>query len=720
MKALITGGYGFIGSHVAERLKKEGHDIYIIDNLSTGTKKNIDFKHRSYVFNTEDKKCEEIFKNNKFDCVIHFAVSVNAAVENPLLDTGSNVLGLINMLNLSSKYNVKKFIFASSAVLYGNNLNLPLQEDYESNPESPDGMSKFLAEFFCRKWSELYGLQVIVFRLSNVYGPRQSAEGQGGVIATFIGKALNDRDLIVYGDGNQTRDFIYVEDVADAVHRATYCHVEGIVNLSSNTESSINVVLEKIREKLLVSNVVYSDKRIHDIERSRLDNTRVKRSLDWVPMYSLEEGLEKTIKWYLTNNNFENEIAAASEPYKETVFAKFLPYIENLLGFFIVLTLHNLMQSNTRYGTFDLMIVYIIMMGIMWGNKQSAIAVVLSGMFYFRESMKMGMDLVSLLYDPSTLLQISIYILVGVSIGYTVDRKNREIEFNNMKLEDMEEKYSFVNDLYNETRAIKDELHKQIAGSRDSFGQVYNIIRELDSLQSKDVFNASIGVLENIMQSNQIAIYIISKNSFFLRLIAKSKKMDNDVAKSIRIEDNPEIKIMIESKVIFVNKNINPKLPILMAPVVDNDKVVAIVAIQKIKFENMTLYYQNLFKVVISLISASINKAYRYEEATYDETHIHGTPILTSDSFGNLLQKSREAKDNHLFEYSLLAVESLDVKNEAAVYSITGMLREVDSIGIGPDNRVWILLSNTSESDASIVVNRLENIGVNVSIINEE
>jgi hypothetical protein len=359
-------------------------------------------------------------------------------------------------------------------------------------------------------------------------------------------------------------------------------------------------------------------------------------------------------------------------------------------------------------------------MGIMWGTKQSTIAVVLSGILYFEDSIRMGKDFVSLLYDPGSLLQISIYILLGVSTGYSVDRKNREIEFSLMKLEDLEGKYSFVNDLYNETRAIKDELHKQITGSRDSFGKVYNIIRELDSLQSKDVFNASIGVLENIMQSNEIAIYIISKNTFFLRLMAKSKKMDNDIAKSIRIEDSPEIKTLIESKKIFVNKNLNPKLPILMAPVIDNDKVVAIVAIQKVQFENMTMYYQNLFKVVVGLISASINKAYRYEEATYNETHINGTPILTSDCFGKLLKGSKEAKDNHHFEYCLLAVENLDVNNEAEVYSITGMLREVDSIGMGPDNRVWILLSNTSASDASIVVNRLEKMGVNVSIVNEE
>jgi len=625
------------------------------------------------------------------------------------------------MLSLSSKYNVQKFIFASSADIYGSNVRIPMQEDNEVNPESPNSMSKFLGEFYCKKWSELYGLHVIIFRLSNVYGPRQLAGGQGGVIAAFLDKALKDKDLIICGDGNQTRDFIYVEDAADAVYRATYSYVEGVVNLSSNTESSINAVLEKLKAKIHISNVVYSDKRINEIEKSCLDNTRVKRALDWVPMYSLEEGLEKTIKWYSTQtDNPEDEIAAASEPYKRSAFVKFLPYIENLLGFFIVLTLYNLMQSNSHYGTFDLRIVYIILMGIMWGTKQSTIAVVLSGMLYFGDSLRMGKDFVSLLYDPSTLLQISIYILIGVSIGYTVDKKNREAEFHKMKLENLDEKYSFVNDLYHETRAIKDELQRQITGSRDSFGKVYNIIRELDSLQSKDVFNASVGVLENIMQSNQIAIYIISRNSFFLRLIAKSKKVDNDIQKSIRIEDNPEIMTLIESKEIFVNKDLNPQLPMLMAAVVNNDKVVAVVAIQKVKFENMTLYYQNLFKIVIGLISASINKAYRYEEATYNETHISGTPILTLDSFGELLQRSREAKDKHDFEYSLLAVEKLDVENETEVYSITGMLREVDSIGMGPDNRVWILLSNTSKSDAFIVVSRLEKTGVNVSIINEE
>ncbi|MFD0697835.1 NAD-dependent epimerase/dehydratase family protein [Paenibacillus sp. GCM10027628] len=300
MRVLITGGLGFIGSHVAERFHKEGHQIFIIDNLSSGNSDNLDIPHKLYSLNVESSKCVEVFSSHKFDVVIHLAAQINVAtsMENPYLDAKSNILGLNNMLSLSAKYGVKKFIFASSAAVYGMNESIPLQEEAICNPLSPYGMNKWLGEYYCKKFFELYGLDTLCFRFSNVYGPRQGRTGEGGVISIYLERMFNNQDLIIYGDGHQTRDFIYVEDVADAIYRGVKAEYKNVLNLSTNTEKSVNELLEIFKELHPIKGVVHRDVRIGDIYRSSLDNTKIKRELDWVPMYSLKEGLTKTYNWF--------------------------------------------------------------------------------------------------------------------------------------------------------------------------------------------------------------------------------------------------------------------------------------------------------------------------------------------------------------------------------------------------------------------------------------
>src|SRR5690606_25758836 len=246
MKVLITGGYGFIGSHVADRFSKEGYEVFIIDNLATGKKANVQVKHRGYVLDVQDSKCEEVFRAYRFDVVVHLAaqVSVSKSVVNPQLDAEANVVGLVNMLDLSVKYGVKRFLYASSAAVYGLEGNIPHPEDDPAEPIAPYGISKYVNEIYANKWSELYKLSTIGFRFSNVYGPRQNHQGEGGVVSIFINDSLNNRPLKLYGDGKQTRDFIYVEDVVDAMYRSVHSTIEGVYNLSTNEAQSVNDLIE--------------------------------------------------------------------------------------------------------------------------------------------------------------------------------------------------------------------------------------------------------------------------------------------------------------------------------------------------------------------------------------------------------------------------------------------------------------------------------------------
>ncbi|MEO2073948.1 MAG: NAD-dependent epimerase/dehydratase family protein [Bacillus sp. (in: firmicutes)] len=300
MRVLITGGYGFIGSFVAEKFHNEGHEVYIIDNLSSGNKENVQFKHTFYQLNVEDQLCEEIFHANQFELVIHLAAQVNVgtSMENPYLDSQSNILGLVNMLQLANKYGVKKVMFASSAAVYGLNENIPLKEDALCDPLSPYGINKWVGELYCQKWNEVFGVATLCYRFSNVYGPKQGTVGEGGVISIFINNVLEGLPIQVFGDGEQTRDFIYVEDVANAIYRGVEYDLKGVYNLSTNTETSVNEFINTLENLADVKEVVYKEPKQGDIKFSRLDNTKIKQELNWVPFHNFEEGLIKTYDWF--------------------------------------------------------------------------------------------------------------------------------------------------------------------------------------------------------------------------------------------------------------------------------------------------------------------------------------------------------------------------------------------------------------------------------------
>lgn len=303
MKVLMTGGCGFIGSHTAELACRKGHTVFIIDNLVSGTPSNLSVKLPLAETNIIDPVCESLFKDFLPDAVIHLAAqtNVNVSMEHPYLDTSSNILGLVNMLSLSAKYGVGKFIFASSAAVYGNNPAVPLKEEYASDPVSPYGISKSVGELYCRKWMEIYGLKTLCFRFSNVYGPRQGNGGEGGVVSIFMNRMLRKQELTVFGDGNQTRDFIYVADIAEALTGCLKDDITGVFNLSTNTESSVNDLIGLISSMQPPVGVIYSEIRPGDIIRSRLDNSRFKSRTGWRPRYTFSEGIQDTFNWFQEN-----------------------------------------------------------------------------------------------------------------------------------------------------------------------------------------------------------------------------------------------------------------------------------------------------------------------------------------------------------------------------------------------------------------------------------
>ncbi|MCW3993669.1 MAG: SDR family oxidoreductase [Candidatus Bathyarchaeota archaeon] len=305
-RVLVTGGAGFIGSHLVDGLLSGGFDVVVLDDFSSGRRENLSahFGEPNFCLVEGDVRDEADVKKalEGVDVVFHLAaiVSVDFSVKNPLLVNEVNVGGTLNVLRESLKTGVKRFVYASSCVVYGESVNLPINEEHPTKPMSPYGVSKLAAEYYCRVFYEVYGLETVCLRFFNVYGSRQVVGPYSGVIMKFIDRLKHGEEPIIYGDGEQTRDFVFVGDVVDACMSAMRCKdcVGEMINVGSGVETSINRLADVLIELFVSRDVkpVFAEPKAGDIRRSCADLSKAERLLGYKPEKSLREGLSLLLR----------------------------------------------------------------------------------------------------------------------------------------------------------------------------------------------------------------------------------------------------------------------------------------------------------------------------------------------------------------------------------------------------------------------------------------
>jgi len=301
-RAVVTGGAGFIGSHIADELVARGYQVAIIDDLSTGNKENIaSLLNQNHVEFTEGSIADlsvltKLFRGAKY--VFHLAAipSVPRSIENPQASHEANITGTLKVLLAARDAAVKKVVYASSCAVYGGTCTLPIKEDTLPNPQSPYAVTKLAGEYYCQVFHQVYGLPTVCLRYFNVYGPRQDPDSEySAVIPKFIQRVLNDKPLLILGDGEQTRDFTFITDVVEANILLAESQATGIFNIGSGQRISI-AHLAKLLIGLAGNNVklIHKEPRPGDIKHSLADISKA-QSFGYKPKYSLERGLAETI-----------------------------------------------------------------------------------------------------------------------------------------------------------------------------------------------------------------------------------------------------------------------------------------------------------------------------------------------------------------------------------------------------------------------------------------
>jgi len=302
MKVLVTGGAGFIGSHLVDRLLKEGHQVVVVDDLSMGRRENINPQAKFYQMDICHEGLLEIFQEERPNVVSHHAAQVNLrlSVEKPLFDARVNLLGSLNLLECSRKAGLKKLIYISSGgAIYGEPKKLPVGEENPVSPLSPYGLHKYMVELYLPLYYETYGLNYTILRYPNVYGPRQNPRGEAGVVAIFSQQMLRGERPTIFGDGSKTRDYVFVDDIVAANLLVMEAGDQQIYNLGWGREVTDQEVFDQVREALACDiQPIYGEKRPGEIDHISLDSSKIKRSLGWEPRIPLKEGIQITVEYY--------------------------------------------------------------------------------------------------------------------------------------------------------------------------------------------------------------------------------------------------------------------------------------------------------------------------------------------------------------------------------------------------------------------------------------
>ncbi|MDD5603278.1 MAG: hypothetical protein PHG48_04225, partial [Eubacteriales bacterium] len=567
-------------------------------------------------------------------------------------------------------------------------------------------------------------------------------------------------------------NLLYIRDATDAVYKAAGDFANGIYNITGKEIVGHEELGEIIAEIRRENNNAYSagdapgtadtaktkDSSPGAAFRTMKVSVRAASELAWHPVAGLQTSLEKCIKWYYSNNRLSRKSGYAlsgggSMPHedgknrksgaagdnagagavnltdetdqKTGISGELLRYAENIIFFALAVLLMQYQSDKSIYFAVDFMALYIIIIGIFFGIKHSIPAAVLAGLYSILSLAAQGIGILSLLYNLSVTVSIIEYLVIGVSIGYVVERKNNRISELLYETRLIQDDLVSINRLYEEVSEVKNEYEYRIYQYSDSYGRIYAIIRQLESLVPEEVFVNALKVVRELLGEEKISIYVADEKGLFIRRIAGGAADgagEHALPASMRLKDKPEWKDIIDKKEVYANSFLDAAMPSVIAPVVSGDRTAAVIVIENMEFEKLNLYYINLMKVLTNLLASAFSRAQAYENEVYKKRYVDGTLILKPEEYKkSLLVRDKLVKEGS-YMYSIIKINDLTTRDEKieAARKISALIRKGDELAFNDNEELLLLLPSTSPRDAVFVKKKLDGAGLSCEITGNE
>lgn len=665
MKVVIVGNETDLVNQLAYRLYKEGNKVCIISKNRSSLK----FKYKYYRYNVQQKVLRDIFKKELFYKVIYI---------NEKEDPGM----LVNMLMLAREYKVNHFINVSSI--------------YDDKIDS--------GEDICRYFEEAYNFNIAMLKVSTIYGLSNKSDYRDQTIFNIAENVFKSKNNEVYSE-TKIKDYIQVSDVVNAINLTSKQCLHGVYSIRSG---------ERLSDKELFDIIsgFKNGKNINSIKKYDSSDIEFINRMGFKIENSLVHELPKILK----NLNYK-DILKDKRNISKDVYEKAKPYVENIGLFILVMFIsHFLQKNNLDFVDVNIKLVYVVIIGINYGSKQAILSAILACFGIIFEDLNKNISMISSLNINGSLIKLMTYMLVGIFVGYKHDYKNNEIMQLNLDIEGSKKEYEFLYNLYEDTYKEKNELEDKLINTKHSFGKMSDIIAKLDSLELRYVLKSSIDIVEESLDNNTVAIYLLDNNS--LRLNVKSNNDSFNPQEKIDINHLKGIKNILEKEDIFVNKDLNDNLPDMIIPIRNEEEIIGVIILGEVEFSKMNLHYKNLFKVIANITGLFIRKAYNYEKDSLSQRCLKDTIILNHKEFEKNINIIKNAKDEKKLNYT-----TLRISNKHKLKDLSKKLEvckeQIDCCGIDEDHNIYLVLVNSTKEISTNKVNKLSDLGVELKCIGE-
>lgn len=684
MSTLLVGNNKFIIESLAERFLFDNKKVGILGEFESPLSKNILKKAIHYDIGLMDSKCKKLFEAYTPKTLI-YCNGLQRENSDDKVSVNERINEFINIFTLATNNSVEKLIYISST-------DLSDEQDHE--------LEHMICESHIKNAAKLSKIKTLIIRTDQVYGCRQDHSLVSDSI--FSKEAQNNKEI----------SGVYIKDFADMVYQYNRHYSEGeqsIIAKEIAKASDIQEYANKINlgeeGKLEVTAVNEDDyKQVEDTE----NNIKIRLNT------GLEKGIAQTIQYDKKDTTqipkikmYKNAVSKKLSPVmtKETSKTTFLMIVINILLFGLVAYLCIEGEGTMLFGLVDIRVLYILIISATMGFMHSILSTLFSiGLVIYMDILT-GTTLTNLEISKETLYSILLFSLVGLIIGYVRDVSRQKLKESERAKEEAIAIKNHTVSMMNESLRVRDALQEQVLNSEDSYGKVFSIASQLNSLDMNKLRGDIIRIFETVLDNETIALYLLSANNEAMRLVGSSKGFTK-AKKSIFVNQDREINEVITKKMMFVKRDVAQESDYAMiAPIKNDEQVVALIVVHETKIMDMTLHYQNLFEMTVKLVTNSVVNAYEHQKVIMDKQHDEKSGMLKREFFKEKLAQSKELQKNGVADYTLLSVDNDNTPE--LCNTIISMLREHDWVGEGETGNLMIIVSNSSREEAQNLRMRL-------------
>lgn len=686
MRVLLVGNTGYITKEFVQEAFPES-EVFIMGNslLKTERKKHLIVRP----FPERDEEQEDIFRTYDFELMVYFSnyITFHGTME-------GEVEKLRKVLSYCKRSKEIHVIYLTGP---------------EAGYAATTGKTLLVrgAENLCCQYGKMYQIPVKIVRIPYLY----SGVYKEDYFYKMFAAIRSGEPVEIQESPDQPLWFLNSMDLAELLEKMSdnwdeEYHYLNVPNVFSNTFRELEQKIKEIDASVRIEN-----KGLIPVEKIPPDDKVVRFKYGWFPKISLLEDFSDIYDQYLDSIG-EKERRIDRWKIWLDKHRPIVKIVELVIGFFLFEFLNHLAGNQAQFKMIDLRLVFIVLFGSLYGINYGIAAAALETISLLAAYEREGIGWTTLFYEPSNWIPFIFYFAVGAICGYVRMKNKENIEFVTDENKLIQEKFLFMRDMYQDSLYDKRTYKKQIMGSRDSFGKIFDITRKLDTVLPQELFIETIHVMEDMLENHAVAVYSLGKNSEFGRLEIASKEIRSEFPNSIRISKYQAAISELEDGNVWVNRELLPDYPAYMAGIRKNKELVMIVCIKEVRSDQMALYYMNLFKILCGLVEVALLRALEYQEAAKNMQYVEGTHILKTSYFMERLETFHAMQDEMVASYILLRLEHPGKSKEEVDQILQHLIRANDVWGISEEGELYLILSQTDKESLPIVSGRLKKAGI--------